>query len=111
MRRPKRSPRVATLCVLGKRAMKASASPIRSRLLTHAAETIATTEGWHSLDAMLLPGGYFRLGRFLGPLDFDDSKAALHTMPPVQAAIRAAKRMKKDRSEEHPSEIQSLRRN
>src|SRR3546814_3192148 len=43
MRRPKRSPRVATLCVLGKRAMKASASPIRSRLLTHAAETIATT--------------------------------------------------------------------
>lgn len=95
MRRPKRSPRVATLCVLGKRAMKVSASPIRSRLLTHAAETIATTEGWHSLDALLLPGGYFRLGRFLGPLDFDDRKAALHTMPPVQAAIRAAKRLQK----------------
>lgn len=95
MRRPKRSPRVATLCVLGKRAMKASANPSRGRLLTHAAEAVAKAEGWHSLDALLLPGGYFRLGRFLGPLDYEDRKAALHAMPPIQTAIRAAKRLQK----------------
>src|SRR3546814_16035005 len=90
MRRPKRSPRVATLCVLGKRAMKASARPIRSRLLTHAAETIATTDGWHSLHAMPLPGGSSPHGRFLDPPDFEDREHTPHTLPRVQPAPTAA---------------------
>lgn len=90
MRRPKRSPRVATLCVLGRRAMAASSAPSRSRLMTQAADAIAGAAGWQALDALLLPGGFFRLGRFLGPLDYDERKAALEAMPAVQAAIRAA---------------------
>ncbi len=66
MRGPIRSPRIAALCVLGKRAHRVFVNKPRSELLIAAASAIAEDPAWQNLDAMLLPGAYFRLSTYIG---------------------------------------------
>ena len=66
MRRPNRSPRIAALCLLGKRAQQLSLNKPRGKLLLAAAAAIAEEPVWQGLDALLLPGAYFRLKGYLG---------------------------------------------
>ncbi|MEL3891656.1 hypothetical protein V6B08_15360 [Ferrovibrio sp. MS7] len=66
MRGPNRSPRIAALCVLGKRAHRVAINKPRARLLLAAAQAIAEDPEWHGLDALLLPGAFFRASAYLG---------------------------------------------
>lgn len=66
MRRPNRSPRIAALCLLGKRAQRLSLNKPRGKLLLAAARAITEEPVWQGLDALLLPGAYFRLKGYLG---------------------------------------------
>ncbi len=66
MRGPNRSPRIAALCVLGKRAHRLSVNKARGQLLLAAAQAIAEDTAWHGLDALLLPGAFFRLSGYIG---------------------------------------------
>lgn len=66
MRAPKRAPRIAALCVLGKRAHVVSINKPRGDLLVAAATAIAGDPAWQSLDALLLPGAFFRLSTYIG---------------------------------------------
>ncbi|WP_374631185.1 hypothetical protein [Ferrovibrio sp.] len=66
MRGPIRSPRIAALCVLGKRAHRVFVNKPRSELLIAAATAVAEDTAWQNLDAMLLPGAYFRLSTYIG---------------------------------------------
>lgn len=66
MRRPTRSPRIATLCLLGKRAQRPSLNKPRGKFLLAAIQAIADDPVWQGLDALLLPGGYFWQKNYIG---------------------------------------------
>lgn len=93
MRRPNRSPRIGAVCILGKRALTTRINAQRRRLLAAVASALTQAEDWQDLDALLFPGGFFRLSRFIGHLDYRDRKAVLERMPVVRTAIEAAKRL------------------
>jgi hypothetical protein len=67
MRRPKGSPRLATLCVRGRPASDANSNKGRLALLKHSLVQLAEFS-WAPLDALVLPAGYFRITRYFGPL-------------------------------------------
>jgi len=91
MRRPKRSPRVGAVCIQGKRALTTRINNHRRHLLAAVASALTKAEDWQDLDALLFPGAFFRLSRFIGHLDYRGRKAALEKMAVVQAAIEAAR--------------------
>lgn len=70
MRRPHRSPRLATLCVHGGTAASTAHNDERIDLLEALVRTLKTQRAWHPLDAILLPGGFFWLSKTLGTADF-----------------------------------------
>jgi hypothetical protein len=74
MRRPHRSPRLATLCLQGNTANSTKDNPERSTILNEAIARLYNHRDWHPLDALVLPGGYFRLSRTLGALSFEERK-------------------------------------
>lgn len=74
MRRPHRSPRLATLCLQGNTADSTKSNPQRSAILGEAIARLCEQPDWHPLDALLLPGGFFRLSRTLGALSFEQRK-------------------------------------
>lgn len=70
MKRPTLSARIAAVCVRGKRCTNLSHNPRRLDLL----ETIVSKleeAAWPDLEAVLLPGGFLRLGHSLADLSFD----------------------------------------
>jgi hypothetical protein len=74
MRRPIRSPRLATLCLQGNTANSPKDNPERIAILSEVLFHLRQRDEWHPLDAVLLPGGYFRLSRTLGALPFEQRK-------------------------------------
>src|SRR4051812_29019420 len=71
--RQKRSPRIATVCVLGRKATRAAQqNPRRLRLMRHVIEEIVGRPDWHPLDAVLFPGCFLRLDKFIGRLPTDE---------------------------------------
>jgi hypothetical protein len=81
MRRPIRSPRLATLCLQGNTADSTKSNSERIAILTEVLSRLSEQADWHPLDAILLPGGYFRLSRTLGALPFEHRKRQLETEP------------------------------
>lgn len=73
MRRPHRSPRLATLCLQAGTADTTKDNAARISILEETITHIIASN-WHPLDAVLLPGGFFRLSRTLGALPFDQRK-------------------------------------
>lgn len=70
MRRPDRSPRLATLCVQGQPAASTKDNADRAIVLTELTRILSEQRDWHPLDAILLPGGFFRLARAVGASSF-----------------------------------------
>jgi len=68
MRRPKRSPRLVTLCVRGRSASEPAMNKRRLALLQQSILQLGEFTDWAPLDALVLPAGYFRIGRYLGDL-------------------------------------------
>lgn len=66
-----RSPRlrIASAHVLGRPLKRADRNAERARLLIQIVEGISRRPAWGSLDALLLPAGFFRLEEQLGPLN------------------------------------------
>lgn len=92
MKRPTLSARIAAVCVRGKRCTNLSHNPRRLALL----ETIVTRIGeadWPGLEAVLLPGGFLRLGRSLADLDFAGRTAALAQTRIGRGLLHQARRL------------------
>lgn len=77
MRRPKRSPRLATLCVHGDTAASTRHNKDRVDLLEAMGSVLKEHGAWHPIDAILLPGGFFWLSKALGAADFGRRSTAI----------------------------------
>lgn len=119
MRRPNRSPRLATLCVHGDTAASTTHNDERIELLESLVLVLSEHRAWHPLDAILLPGGFFWLSKALGTADFGRRSAAiaqerfsssviralteLHTLSPgvkIVTGVMARPRNKSERTEQ-----------
>src|SRR3954451_5622407 len=82
--------RIVTVCVLGPKAKRVSANAKRAELLAAVVRHVALRP-WRGIHAVLLPGGFFRLGDYIGPLPFEQRVAAIeHTN--FHAAVMAFRR-------------------
>jgi hypothetical protein len=61
---------IASLCVHGTPARTTKDNVERLALLSELMRVLQSHPKWHSLDAIVLPGGFFRLSRALGASDF-----------------------------------------
>jgi hypothetical protein len=86
MRRPTRSARLVTLCVRGKPANRPSRNANRLILLRTALAQLRSRD-WGPIDAVILPGGFFRIRRFIGHLPDRQRAPRLAREPVVRAAI------------------------
>jgi predicted amidohydrolase len=75
MRRPTRSPRLATLCLQGNTAASTKDNVTRTKLLEKAVRFLLQQRAWHPIDALVLPGGFFWLSRSLGATTFAQRRA------------------------------------
>jgi hypothetical protein len=66
MRRPTRSPRLATLCLQGNTATSTKDNAARVPLLEQVVRVLQQVRAWYPIDAPVLPGGFFWLPRSLG---------------------------------------------
>jgi len=75
MRRPTRSPRLATLCLQGNTAASTKDNAARVPLLKRVVHVLRQERAWHPIDALVLPGGFFWLSRSLGATTFAQRRA------------------------------------
>lgn len=68
---------VVSVAVLGHSARPPPIARRRGPLLMRIVEGLADRRDWHSVEAMLLPGGFFRLRNAIGALGEDDRRLAL----------------------------------
>lgn len=80
---------IASLCVLGTPARTTKDNVERLALLSELVRVLQAHPKWHSLDAIVLPGGFFRLSRALGASDFPRRKAMIEKEP-ITAPIKKA---------------------
>jgi hypothetical protein len=66
MRRPTRSPRLATLCLQGDTAASTKDKINRAPLLEEAVRVLQQQGTWHPIDALVLPGGFSNYARSSG---------------------------------------------
>jgi predicted amidohydrolase len=71
MRRPTRSPRLATLCLQGDTAASTRDNAARTSVLEETVRVLLLQLTWHPIDALVLPGGFFRLSKALGASVFE----------------------------------------
>lgn len=71
MRRPTRSPRLATLCLQGNTATTTRDNAARTSVLEEVVRVLQRQRTWHPIDALVLPGGFFRLSKSLGATSFE----------------------------------------
>lgn len=79
MRRPHRSPRLATLCLQGDTTNSTKGNAGRITILGEVIARLCDQSDWHPLDAILLPGGYFHLSRTLGTRPFEQRKRRIES--------------------------------
>ena len=77
MRRPIRSPRLATLCLQGDTATSTRDNAIRVKLLEEAVRVLQKKRAWHPIDALVLPGGFLWLSKSLGTTTFEQRRELL----------------------------------
>ncbi len=85
-----RPSRVASVCVLGAPARQRQVNLRRGELLTRVASEVSGRPGWRDLDAVLFPGGYFRLAEWFGPISAAERREQLVTAAPLQVCRDAA---------------------
>ncbi len=94
MRRLKRPPRVAALCVLGETVKHPRNNVWRISLLRQLVQVVLASD-WHPIDAIVLPGGFFRMRKAFGATSFADRREALRYKGfalALQAAVRRLQR-------------------
>ena len=87
----RRPPRVAALCVSGDVAKRYQDNADRIQLLNQLTVDLQQLEHWHPLDAVVLPGGYFRMIKALGPSSFSARRSSVSSeqfAPAAQRLIR-----------------------
>lgn len=89
MRRLKRPPRVAALCVRGDVAKHYKDNTQRMELLRQLTKELRGLVDWHPIDALVLPGGFFRMKRAFDASTFAERRQKVSSEPFV-AAIRQA---------------------
>jgi predicted amidohydrolase len=90
MRRPTRSPRLATLCLQGNTAASTKDNVTRTKLLEKAVRFLLQQRAWHPIDALVLPGGFFWLSKSLGATTFERRRALIsgeRFIPAVTTAL------------------------
>ena len=96
MRRPTRSPRLATLCLQGNTAISTKDNAARVPLLKRVVHVLRQERAWHPIDALVLPGGFFWLSRSLGATTFDRRRsliAAERFVPAITTALEELKEL------------------
>lgn len=68
--------RIVSVCVLGQPLANIDANTERQGLLQKAIHEISN-RGWSSIDAVVLPGGFFCLDKYLGPLSYTERVVVL----------------------------------
>lgn len=76
-------PRLVTACIEGEPAQSIAANPRRLRFLVDLCQEINTK--WGKLDALVLPGGFLRLGDTVGPLTYEQRVERLEAAGFMQA--------------------------
>lgn len=94
MKRPTKSARIAAVCVRGKRCTNLSLNPRRLALLEKVIDQL-NEAAWPDLEAVLLPGGFLRLGRSLADLTFDGRAAVLARTCIGRSLLRQARLLDK----------------
>lgn len=77
MRRLTRPPRIAALCVRGDVAKRYQDNAERILLLKQLVLDLRQLPHWHPLDAVVLPGGYFRMAKAFGATSFAERRSAV----------------------------------
>ena len=77
MRRPTRSPRLATLCLQGNTATSTRDNKARISILEETVRVLQKQRTWHPIDALVLPGGFFWLSKTLGATSFERRRTLL----------------------------------
>jgi len=68
--------RIVSVCVLGQHLENIERNAERQELLQRAIHEISN-RGWSNIDAVVLPGGFFCLDKYLGPLPYTERVTAL----------------------------------
>lgn len=89
MRRPTRSPRLATLCLQSNTATSTRDNTARISILEETVRVLRADPAWHPIDALVMPGGFFRLSKSLGATSFEQRRTLI-SGERFTAAITAA---------------------
>jgi hypothetical protein len=84
--------RIVSVCVLGQQAASIRENSQRERFLQQAIDVICHHD-WCSIDAVLLPGGFFCLDKYVGPLPFADRVAVLERATFHVACVDGCRRL------------------
>ena len=87
-----RPPRIVTVCVAGIRPRKPSENARRIRVLNQAIEAVMASN-WHPIDALVFPGGFFRIRGPFANLTFEERAAAIEVTEPGKALKRGVLRL------------------
>src|SRR5215207_823821 len=88
-------PHIVSASVLGRPAERVSDNQYRAAWLNAMVNALAQQQSWAPVDALLLPGGYFRLEQSLGFLGVHERHHVLNTSFIGQACTRASRRLSK----------------
>lgn len=100
MKRPVPPVRVAAVCVRGKRCTNLAHNPRRLDLLERVIDHLDKA-AWPELEAVLLPGGFLRLGRSLADLTFEGRAAVLARTRIGRRLLRLARHL----DQSHPGAL------
>ena len=89
MRRPQRSPRLATLCLQGNTAASTKDNAARIPLLEEVVRILRQQRAWHPIDALVLPGGFFWLSKVLGASTFERRRSLVSGERFLAAVMKA----------------------
>src|SRR3954465_14948435 len=88
-----RTPRVVTVCVLGRKPMRPKHNGGSTRLLNRVVEAVISCVDWHPVDAIVFPGGFFRSPVYVGKRSHSERAAALEALDFGHAVMGAAYRL------------------
>jgi len=88
-----RPPRIVTVCVLGRKPRRVDRNTRASSLLDQVVDAVISCVDWHSVDAIVFPGGFFRSPIYVGNLSHSQRAAALEALDFGQVVMAAAYRL------------------
>ena len=88
-----RPPRVVTVCVLGRKPSRVDRNARASSLLDEVVDAVIGRVDWHPVDAIVVPGGFFRSPVYVGNQPHSERAVTLEATEFGQAVIAAAYRL------------------